>query len=86
MKRIHEPETLAFCNSFKIVLLSSNKSARQIGKEIGCGHATLSRIAAGYAPDIDSYFRIKRWMKKQGDALALLEDMVSRAKEEISNE
>lgn len=86
MKRKHEPETLAFCHSFKAILLSSSKSSRQIGKEIGCGHATLSRIASGKAPDIDTYFRVKRWMSKQGNTLAMLKDMVAKAEQEINNE
>lgn len=83
MKREHEPETISFCNSFKAVLLSSEKSCRQIGKEIGCGHATFSRIATGEAPDINTYFRVKRCMAKQGDTLAMLRDMVVKAEDEI---
>jgi hypothetical protein len=79
-----EPETIAFCNSFKTILLSSEKSSRQIGKEIGCGHATLSRLASGNAPDINTYFKVKRWMAKQGNALAILKDMVAQAENEIN--
>ncbi|WP_322884155.1 hypothetical protein U8C35_06390 [Sinorhizobium medicae] len=84
MGRKDEPETVAFCNSFKAILLSSDASSRQIGKEIGCGHATLSRIASGKAPDINTYFKVKRWMAKQGNTLAMLKAMVAKAEQEIN--
>lgn len=78
-----EPETLAFCNSLKIALIATSKSARQIAKEVGLGHATLSRIAAGRPCDIDTYFKIRRWLQRQGDALKMLKHLVEQVEKEV---
>jgi len=74
-----EPETLAFCAALKVSLIATAKSSRQLAREVGLGHATLSRIASGKSCDVDTYFRIKRWMAKQGNALEALKDMVAQA-------
>jgi hypothetical protein len=40
-------------------------SVREAAAEIGVSHSTVNRVARGYKPDIDSYFRIRFWLETQ---------------------
>jgi len=75
----HEPESLAFCQQVRAVWLATGKGMRECGREIGISHGTLSRIANGHPPDLDGYFKVKRWMAKQGNSLAQLKELVEQA-------
>lgn len=54
-------------NRFAIALLArrtkKHTTLRQLEKEIGMPRATISRIENGYQMDLDSFFRLCRWMK-----------------------
>ncbi len=75
----HEPETIAFCAQVKVAWMASRKSMRVCAREVGCSHATFSRLAGGKQPDLDTYFKVKRWLAKQGDALEALKQLVASA-------
>lgn len=83
-KQDHMPEALIFCEQVRAVWLATGRGMRECGREIGISHGTLSRITNGHPPDLDGYFKCKRWMAKQGNALAQLKDMVSKAEAAIN--
>lgn len=45
-------------------------SVRKASVEMGVSPATLNRVTRGYAPDIDSYFRMRFWLENQRAAQA----------------
>ena len=43
---------------------ATGEGYRAIGREIGIGHATLSRVARGKPPSIEVYLKLNRWMEQ----------------------
>lgn len=42
---------------------------RAIGREIGIGHATLSRVARGSPPSVEVFMKLNAWMTRvEGEA------------------
>jgi transcriptional regulator with XRE-family HTH domain len=39
-----------------------DRGIREVAREIGISHATLSRIERGYLPDLENYQKICKWM------------------------
>lgn len=40
----------------------STRGVREVAKEIGISHATLSRVERGFHPDLENYHKIIRWL------------------------
>ncbi len=49
--------------SLKLKQKRGNRGVREVAKEIGIGHATLSRIEAGKQPDLDTFTKICKWLE-----------------------
>jgi transcriptional regulator with XRE-family HTH domain len=39
-----------------------NRGVREVAREIGISHATLSRVERGHLPDLENYQKICKWM------------------------
>jgi transcriptional regulator with XRE-family HTH domain len=39
-----------------------SRGVREVAKEIGISHATLSRVERGFHPDLENYQKITRWL------------------------
>lgn len=39
-----------------------NRGIREVAREIGISHATLSRVERGHLPDLENYQKICKWM------------------------
>lgn len=39
-----------------------SRGIREVAREIGISHATLSRVERGHLPDLENYQKICRWM------------------------
>ena len=39
-----------------------DRGIREVAKEIGISHATLSRVERGHLPDLENYEKICRWL------------------------
>src|SRR5258708_10388821 len=39
-----------------------DRGIREVAKEIGISHATLSRVERGHLPDLENYQKICKWM------------------------
>jgi transcriptional regulator with XRE-family HTH domain len=47
----------------RIVLEKRGKrGVREVAREIGISHATLSRVERGFHPDLENYQKITRWL------------------------
>jgi len=40
---------------------------RVFAKQIGISHSTLSRIENGNLPDVETFFRLCKWMKRSSE-------------------
>lgn len=80
----HEPEAIAFCQQTQVAWIASGKTMRECAKEVGCSHGIMSRIFGGKLPDLDTYFKMKRWLVVKGDALAQLRQLVTSAEESLA--
>ena len=38
------------------------RGVREVAREIGISHATLSRVERGFHPDLENYQKITRWL------------------------
>lgn len=38
------------------------RGVREVAREIGISHATLSRIEKGFHPDLENYQKVTRWL------------------------
>jgi len=43
----------------------SGDGYRAIAKQIGIGHATLSRVCHGKPPTVENYMRLNKWMERK---------------------
>lgn len=41
------------------------RGVREVAREIGISHATLSRVERGFHPDLENYQKITRWLGVQ---------------------
>jgi transcriptional regulator with XRE-family HTH domain len=41
------------------------RGIREVAREIGISHATLSRVERGFHPDLENYQKITRWLGVQ---------------------
>ena len=56
----------------KILEKRGDKGVRAVAQEIGVSPATLSRIERGYAPDIETFGKVCRWLDiDPGEVLGL---------------
>ncbi|WDA36450.1 helix-turn-helix domain-containing protein [Sphingobium sp. YC-XJ3] len=56
-------DVASYARSVRIALAERNLSLREAAPQIGISHATLHRTAKGNGPcDVETYFRINRWM------------------------
>ena len=39
-----------------------NRGIREVAREIGISHATLSRVERGHLPDLENYQKICKWL------------------------
>lgn len=45
------------------------RGIREVAKEIGISHATLSRVERGFLPDLENYEKICRWLGVEANAV-----------------
>ena len=43
-------------------LMAKGLTVRKAAREIGVSSATVSRVARGKAPDVESYLRLRAWL------------------------
>jgi transcriptional regulator with XRE-family HTH domain len=55
-----------------------DRGIREVAREIGISHATLSRVERGHLPDLENYQKICRWM---GIEISSVTGMASTTKE-----
>lgn len=46
-----------------------NRGIREVAREIGISHATLSRVERGHLPDLENYRKICNWMGVETSAV-----------------
>ena len=46
----------------KLLEQRGERRIREVAKEIGISHATLSRIERGFLPDLDTFSKVCRWL------------------------
>lgn len=46
----------------KLAEQRGGRGVREVAREIGISHATLSRVERGYLPDLDTFSKICRWL------------------------
>jgi transcriptional regulator with XRE-family HTH domain len=49
--------------SLKLKQRRGNRGIREVAREIGIGHATLSRIESGKQPDLQTFTKICKWLE-----------------------
>ena len=49
--------------SLKLKQKRGNRGIREVAREIGIGHATLSRIESGKQPDLETFIKICKWLE-----------------------
>ncbi|RJQ37893.1 XRE family transcriptional regulator [Candidatus Microgenomates bacterium] len=49
--------------SLKLKHKRGNRGIREVAKEIGISHATLSRIESGKQPDLETFTKICKWLE-----------------------
>lgn len=47
----------------KITQKRGKRGVREVAKEIGISHATLSRIERGYLPDLETFGKVCKWLQ-----------------------
>lgn len=83
-------------NSIDVAAFSSmikskraNRGLREVAKEIGISVSTLSRVENGNLPDMDSYFKICKWLEVSIDFFAKKslkqDDELSKEKTVVAN-
>lgn len=53
-----------FSKKVRIRIAERGIDMRTAATEIGCSHATVSRICGGKSPDVENYLRIGRWLDR----------------------
>ncbi len=53
-----------FSAKVRMRIAERNIDMRTAAKEIGCSHATVSRVSNGKSPDVENYLRIEKWLGK----------------------
>jgi len=46
----------------KLLDQRGERGIREVAKEIGISHATLSRVERGFLPDLDTFSKVCRWL------------------------
>lgn len=46
----------------KLAEQRGGRGVREVAKEVGISHATLSRVERGYLPDLETFSKICRWL------------------------
>lgn len=52
----------AFATEVRVFMARKHITSREAAREIGCSHATVSRICNGGPPDVENYLRIRKWL------------------------
>lgn len=47
----------------RLIEKRGGRGIREVAREIGISHATLSRVERGYLPDLDTFGKICKWLK-----------------------
>ncbi|KRE07490.1 hypothetical protein ASE63_22590 [Bosea sp. Root381] len=54
----------AFATQVRVLMARKHITMREAAVEIGCGHATVSRVCNGKTPDVENYLRISKWLSE----------------------
>ncbi|RLB65924.1 MAG: transcriptional regulator [Deltaproteobacteria bacterium] len=46
----------------KLLEQRGERGIREVAREIGISHATLSRVERGFLPDLDTFSKVCRWL------------------------
>jgi transcriptional regulator with XRE-family HTH domain len=60
--RLFNPDEFA-CR-VRVEIARRHIDMRRAAVQIGCSHATVSRIANGKSPDVENYLKIMRWLSR----------------------
>lgn len=52
----------AFATEVRVLMARKHITCREAASEIGCSHATVSRVCNGKPPDVENYLRISKWL------------------------
>ena len=56
-----------------------SRGIREVAREIGISHATLSRVERGHLPDLENYQKICMWLKIEMTSIAGMADTKNSA-------
>ncbi len=59
-RRLFNPKKLG--RAIRSELRAKGLTVRKAAREIGVSSATVSRVARGKAPDVESYLRLRAWL------------------------